>query len=66
VILAQSSIAAKPNEAAFHNPCEACDLERVLPAFDDLQLPAVLAQQVVRELGTLVSGISDDCANVRE
>jgi hypothetical protein len=25
-----------------------------------------LAQQVVRELGTLVSGISDDCANVRE
>jgi hypothetical protein len=29
-------------------------------------IPAVLAQQVVRELGTLVSGISDDCANVRK
>src|SRR5258707_3337267 len=65
VIFAQSSIAAKPGEAALHNPCEACDLERALPAFDDLQLPA-LAQQVVRELATLVSGISNDCANVRE
>ena len=42
------------------------DLERALPAFDDLQLPAVLAQQVARELATLVSGVSDDCANVRE
>jgi len=44
---------AKPSEAALHNPGEACDLECALPAFDDLQLPAVLAQQVVRELGTL-------------
>ena len=66
VILVQSSISAKPGEAALHNPGEACDLERALPAFDDLQLPAVLAQQVTRELATLVSGISDDCANVRE
>jgi hypothetical protein len=41
-------------------------LKRALPAFDDLQLPAVLAQQVVRELGTSVSGMGDDCANVRE
>jgi hypothetical protein len=53
-------------EAALHNPCEACDLERTLLAFDYLQLPAILAQQVVGELGTLVSGISDDCANVWE
>src|SRR5271165_3137786 len=37
VILAQSSIAAKPSEAALHNPGEACDLERALPASDDLQ-----------------------------
>jgi hypothetical protein len=63
---AQASIAAKPGEAALHNPCEACDLERALLAFDDLQLPAVLAQQVMRELAALVSGIGDDCANVRE
>jgi len=47
-------------------PGEACDLERALPTFDYLQLPAVLAQQVARELATWVSGISDDCANVRE
>ena len=40
------SIASKPGEAALHNPGEARDLERALPAFDDLQLPAVLAQQV--------------------
>ena len=66
VILVQSTISAKPGEAALHNPGEACDLERALPAFDDLQLPAVLAQQVARELATLVSGISDDCANVQE
>src|SRR5260370_31304432 len=53
-------------EAALHNPCEACDLERALPAFDDLQLPAVLAQEVVREFATPVSGVSNDSANVRE
>ena len=41
VILAQSSIAAKPSEAALHNPCEVYDLERALLAFDDLQLPAI-------------------------
>jgi hypothetical protein len=61
-----TEIASKPGEAALHNPGEARDLEHALPAFDDLQLPAVLAQQAVRELGTLVSGIGDDCANVRE
>jgi hypothetical protein len=66
VILAQSAIAAKPSEAALDNPCKACHLERALPAFDDLQLPAVLTQQVVRELAALVSGISNDCADVRE
>jgi hypothetical protein len=38
VILAQSLIAAKPSEAALHNPGEAYDLERALPASDDLQL----------------------------
>ncbi len=26
-------------KAALHNPGEACELERALPAFDDLQLP---------------------------
>jgi hypothetical protein len=57
--LLNRAIAAKPSEAALHNPGKACDLERALPAFDDLQLPAVLAQQVVRELATLVSGIDD-------
>src|SRR5467141_3267171 len=66
VVLAQSSIAAKPGEAALHNPGETRDLERALPAFDDLQLPAVLAQQVIRELATLVSGISNNSANFLE
>jgi hypothetical protein len=52
------SIATEPGEAALHNPGEACNLERALTAFDDLQLPAGLPQQVARELATLVSGIS--------
>ena len=33
VILVQSSISAKPGEAALHNPGEACDLERRQRAF---------------------------------
>ena len=37
VVLTQSSIAAKPSEAALYNPGEACDLERALPASDDPQ-----------------------------
>src|SRR5271166_5835072 len=66
VVLTQASIAAKPSEAALYNPGEACDLERTLPTFDDLELPTILLQQVSSELATLVSGIRYDCANVRE
>jgi hypothetical protein len=45
----------RPSQAklSLHNPGEACDLERALPAFDDLQLPAVLAQQERLEDGFL-------------
>src|SRR5260221_2252430 len=58
-------MATEPGEAALHNPGEACNLERALTAFDDLQLPAGLPQQVARELATLVSGISDNSITVR-
>jgi hypothetical protein len=56
-------MASKPSEAALNNPGKACDLERALAAFDDLQFPAVLAQQVACELATLVSCISDDLSS---
>ena len=46
IFLTQASIAAKPSEAALYNPGEAGDVERTLPTLDDLQIPAILLQQV--------------------
>jgi hypothetical protein len=46
VVFAESTIVAEPSEASLHDPSGARDLEGALPSFDDLQFPAVVAQEL--------------------
>ena len=66
VVFAESAIAAKPCEAALHNPGQASDLEGALPSLDDLQFPAVVTQQLTSQFTAFISSICDDGAYVGE
>jgi hypothetical protein len=54
----------KPSEASLYNPGQARDLESALPSFDDLQFPAVFAQDLASQLAAFMSSVSNDCADV--
>lgn len=66
VIFAQPAVTTEPSETPLDDPGQTRDLERVLSAFDNLKLPAVLFQELPSELPALVAGIGNDGANVGE
>src|SRR3954454_4380974 len=50
VVFAESPVAAEPCKCPFHNPRQTDNFEGTLLPFDDLQLPAVVPQQLACEL----------------
>jgi hypothetical protein len=64
VVFAESTIAAEPSEAPLRDPSEARYLEGARPSFDDLQFPAVVAQELTSQLTAFVPSVSNDCADV--
>jgi len=63
VVFAEWTIAAEPSEGALHDPSEARDLAGALPSFDDLQFPAVVAQDLTSQLAAFLSSVSNDRAD---
>lgn len=64
VVFAESAITAEPSEGSLYNPGQARDLESALPLFDDLQFPAVFAQNLTSQFAAFMSSVSNDRANV--
>src|SRR5690242_18974577 len=63
VIFAEPTIPAEPGKAAFDDPRQSGDLESTLPPLHELQLPALVTQQITSKLAALVTGICDHRVN---
>jgi hypothetical protein len=61
VVFAESTITAEPREAALHNPGQAGDLEGALLSCDDLQVPAVVTQELMSQFTAFVFRIRQCC-----
>jgi hypothetical protein len=59
VILAEATIAAQPGKSALRNPGEPGNLKSSLLSFEDLQLPTLVALDLLGELAAGVTGIGD-------
>ena len=64
VVLTESAITTEPSETAFHNPCQARDLEGALSPFGDVQLPTIRAHDLASQFTAFMPSICDDSLNI--
>jgi hypothetical protein len=61
--LAEAAITAQPSKAALRDPGQSRDLKCALLSFHDLELPAIPAQEIARQLSAFVARVGENRAN---